>query len=112
VLRPPDPNDPNQGFRSELPPLARERRPVGWRAGLQLEERFLGLLVALLGMGGLTVAYLITTGVLPAGIPPPPPPPGVLIQPPMPSVANCIVPLMALGSIGLIVVGLRRVVDP
>jgi hypothetical protein len=66
----------------------------------------------LLGCFGLWVVYGITTGFLPAGLPPPPPPPGVLIQPPMPNVTSCIVPLLLLGSLGLIVVGFRRVIDP
>ena len=50
-------NDPSNG-RSELPKLDKEL-PVGYRAGWQMEERLLGLGVAVLGMGGLTVAYLI-----------------------------------------------------
>jgi hypothetical protein len=111
-VQPPLPGDPKQGYRSELPPLHLERRPVGWRAGLQLEERGLGLLVMLLGFFGLWVVYGISTGFLPVGIPPPPPPPGVLIQPPMPNAATCIVPIMGIGSVGLIIAGFRRVVDP
>ena len=106
------PNDPQSHYRGELPSLPRERRPLGWRAGLQLEERFLGLLVLGLGVVGLWVVYGIATGILPAGLPAPPPPPGVLIQPPTPGVTNCILPLMSLGSLGLIVVGFRRLVDP
>jgi hypothetical protein len=106
------PGDPNERYRSDLPSLPLERRPVGWRAGLQLEERGLGLLVMLLGVFGLWVVYGITTGFLPAGLPPPPPPPGVLVQPPMPNATTCIVPLIAIGSIGLIVAGFRRVIDP
>jgi hypothetical protein len=98
--------------RSDLPPLPRERRPVGWRAGLQLEERGLGVLVTLLGMFGLWVVYGISSGALPAGLPPPAPPPGVLIQPPIPNATACLVPLVGLGSIGLIVAGFRRVIDP
>jgi hypothetical protein len=107
-----DPNDPNERYRSELPKLPLERRPVGWRAGLQLEERGLGLLVMLLGLFGLWVVYGISTGALPAGLPPPPPPPGVLIQPPIPNATQCLVPLVGIGSIGLIVAGFRRLIDP
>src|SRR5688500_15074994 len=106
------PGDPHERYRKDLPSLPLERRPLGWRAGLQLEERGLGLLVALLGLFGLWVVYGISTGFLPAGLPPPPPPPGVLIQPPMPSAASCIVPLIGIGSVGLIIVGFRRVIDP
>jgi hypothetical protein len=98
-------------FRSDLPPLDKEG-PVGYRRGWQIAERLQGLGVALLGMVGLTVAYLIFTGVLPAGLPPPKAPPGVLVQLPLPNATTCLVPLMAIGSIALIFVGLRRVVDP
>lgn len=105
------PDDP--GYRSDLPKLERERKPVGYRAGLQLEERLEGLGAVALGLVGLLVVYGISTGVLPAGLPPPPaPPPGVLIQVPTLNAAGCIVPLLIVGSIALIVIGFRRVVDP
>jgi hypothetical protein len=68
--------------------------------------------VALLGVVGLTVMYLIVTGVLPAGLPPPAPPPGVLVQVPLPNAMGCVLPLMAIGPVALIVVGFRRAIDP
>ena len=108
MLRPPD--DP--GYRDDLPKLESERRPVGYSPGWQLEERLQGLGAAALGVVGLLVAYGIFTGILPFGLPPPPPPPGVLTQAPVMNPAACVSPLMTVGSLALIVVGLRRVVDP
>ena len=105
------PDDP--GYRSELPKLPSERRPVGYRAGLQLEERLQGLGVVVLGLVGVIVVYGIYTGVLPSGLPPPPAPPkGVLIQLPTVNAAAFFLPLMAVMSVALIVVGFKRVVDP
>jgi hypothetical protein len=95
-----------------LPRLERRVLPAGYRPGWQIEERLTGLGVALLGVVGLTVMYLIATGVLPAGLPPPAPPPGVLVQVPLPNAMGCVLPLMAIGSVALIVVGFRRAIDP
>jgi hypothetical protein len=103
-------NDPLQG-RPDLPKLER-KPPRAYRTGWQLEERLTGLGVALIGVVGVTVAYLITTGVLPAGLPPPAPPPGVLVQVPLPNAMGCVVPLTAVGGVALIVIGFRRVLDP
>jgi hypothetical protein len=102
---------PGNDWRSDLPRLDKEG-PVGYRAGLQLWERLEGLGVAVLGLVGLTVAYLIVTGVLPAGIPPPKPPPGILVQVPIFNATACLLPLLAAGSIALIVLGLRRAIAP
>ncbi len=106
------PNDPHEGYRADLPSLPRDRRPVGYRAGWQLEERLQGLGVILLGLLGLAVVYGISTGILPSGLPPPPQPSGVLVQLPVFNGAACFMPLMAIGSVGLIVVGFRRLLDP
>jgi hypothetical protein len=107
----PGPGDP--GYRSDLPKLESERRPVGYRAGLQLEERLQGLGAVVLGLVSLLVVYGIYSGFLPSGLPPPPPPPpGVLVQVPMINAAACFMPLLAIGSVALIAVGLRRIVDP
>ncbi len=106
------PNDPNEGYRSDLPKLPRERRPAGYRPGWQLEERLQGLGVILLGLVGLAVVYGISTGMLPSGLSPPPQPSGVLVQVPVINSAACFTPLLALGSLALIVVGFRRVLDP
>jgi len=103
---------PGNEFRSDLPRLAKEEKPVGYRAGFQLEERLQGLGAVLLGVVGITVAWLIFSGALPIGLPPPPPPPGVLVQVPVMNPTACLAPLMALGGISLIVVGLRRTLDP
>jgi hypothetical protein len=106
------PNDPHEGYRSDLPPLPRDPRPAGYRAGWQVEERLQGLGVILLGLVGLAVVYGISTGLLPSGLPPPPQPRGVLVQLPVFNAAACFMPLMAIGSVGLIVVGFRRLLDP
>jgi hypothetical protein len=106
------PNDPQERFRSELPSLPRERRPLGYRAGWQIAERLQGLGVVALGLVGLLVVYGIYTGALPSGLPPPPQPRGVLVQIPVFNAAACFMPLMAVGSVGLIVVGFRRFLDP
>lgn len=105
------PGDP--GYRADLPKLDKERRPVGYRPGWQLEDRLQGLGAVVLGLIGMLVVYGISTGVLPSGLPaPPPPPPGVLVQVPVPNAAACFMPLLAIGSVALIVVGLRRAIDP
>lgn len=96
----------------ELPKLEKRVLPAGYSPGWQIEERLTGLGVALLGVVGLTVMYLIVTGVLPAGLPAPAPPPGVLVQVPLPNAMGCVLPLMAIGSVALIVVGFRRAIDP
>jgi hypothetical protein len=104
------PGDPD--YRSDLPPIESERRPVGYRAGWQLEERLQGLGAVLLGLVGLLVVYGIYSGFLPGLPPPPPPPPGVLVQLPVINAAACFSPLMTIGSVALIFVGFRRVLDP
>jgi hypothetical protein len=100
-------------YRSDLPEVERQRVPVGYRPGLQLEERLQGLGAMLLGLVGLLVVYGIFSGLLPFGLPSPPPPPrGILVPVPVVNAAACVMPLMAIGSVGLIVVGFRRVLDP
>jgi len=102
---------PGNEFRSDLPKLEKEG-PVGYRPGLQLVDRLQGVGAVLLGMFGLWVAYLMFAGVLPVGLPPPAPPPGVLVQVPLMNPAQCVVPLISVGSIALVIVGFRRVIDP
>jgi hypothetical protein len=108
VVQPPD----QPGFRSDLPKLERERKPVGYRPGWQLGERLQGLGVVVLGLVGLLVVYGIYSGVLPAGLPPPPQPRGLLVPVPTINAAACIIPVLAIGSVALILVGFRRVLDP
>ena len=110
MQRPDDPLEPK--FRSELPPLQRERKPLGYRAGLQLEERLQGLGIVVLGLVGLGVVYGIYSGLLPSGLPPPPQPRGVLVQVPVYNATACFMPLMAITSCALIVIGFRRILDP
>jgi hypothetical protein len=101
--------DPERPYRTELPSLPKEP-PTGSRPGWQIEERLLGLGVVALGLIGLAVIYAMSTGQLPVGIPPPSPPPGVMV--PLFNPAVCLIPVMGLGSVALIVVGFRRVLDP
>jgi hypothetical protein len=110
-MQPPD--DPlAPKFRSDLPPLDRERIPQGYKPGLQLEERLQGLGIIVLGLIGLAVVYGIYSGFLPSGLPPPPQPRGVLVQVPVYNATACFMPLIAISSCALIVVGFRRVLDP
>jgi hypothetical protein len=104
------PDEPR--FRDDLPKLDKERVPVGYRPGWQIEERLQGLGVVLLGLIGLLVVYGIYSGVLPAGLPAPAQPRGILVPVPSINAAACLVPLMALSSVALIFVGFRRVLDP
>ena len=104
------PGDP--GYRADLPKLDKERQPVGYRRGLDLEERLQGLGVIVLGLVGLLVVYGIYTGFLPSGLPPPPQMPGVLIQVPVVNAAAFFLPIIAVMSVVLIGVGFKRVVDP
>ncbi len=104
------PSDP--GYRSDLPKIDKERQPIGYRAGLQLEERLQGFGVIVLGLVGLLVVYGVYTGVLPSGLPPPPQPKGVLIQVPVVNGAAFFLPIIAVMSVALIAVGFKRIVDP
>jgi hypothetical protein len=108
---PPDDLDPQTRYRSELPALPKEK-PPGYRPGWQLRERLQGVGVILLGVVGLLVVYGTYTGVLPSGLPPPPQPRGLLVPVPVVNGAACVMPLLAIGSVALIVVGFRRVLDP
>ena len=104
------PDDP--GYRDDLPKIASERRPVGYRSGWQMEERLQGLGVVVLGLVGLLVVYGIYSGVLPSGLPPPAQPKGVLVQVPTVNSAAFFLPIIAVTSVALIAVGFKRVFDP
>lgn len=104
------PGDP--GYRPDLPKIDKERRPVGYKAGLQLEERLQGLGVVALGLIGLLVVYGIYSGVLPSGLPPPPQPKGVVIPIPVVNGAAFFLPIIAVMSVALIAVGFKRFIDP
>jgi len=112
------PNDPSTGYRSELPPVRGPREPVGYQRSFEWGARFQGLLLLLLGLAGIMGVYLVFRlgGVpgLPAPPPPPPPPPGLggLSVPSLINVASCLGLLITFGSLGLILVGLRRMFDP
>ena len=97
------------GYRSDLPKIEKERRPVGFRPGLQLEERLLGLGAVFLGLVGLLVVYGVWTGFLPSGLAPPP---GVPQGVPVINATACLLPLIGIGSVGLILVGVKRVIYP
>jgi len=104
------PEDP--GWRADLPKVDKDRRPVGYRPGLQIQERLQGLGVVVLGLVGLLVVYGIYSGMLPSGLPPPPQPKGVLIPVPVVNAAGFFLPLMAVMSVALLFVGFKRIVDP
>ena len=95
-----------------MPALPKEYKPPGYQPGWQLGERLQGVGVILLGLVGLAVVYGTYAGVLPSGLPPPPQPRGVLVQLPVLNAAACFMPLLAIGSVALIFVGFRRVLDP
>ena len=103
---------PGNEWRSDLPPLAKERKPVGYSAGLQLWERLQGVGIIMLGVAGLFIVYGVFTGTLPAGLPAPAQPRGLLVPVPTFNAVACFMPLMAIMSCALIVVGFRRVLDP
>jgi hypothetical protein len=105
-----DPLDPQQRHRSELPPVPRGRERINYRGDWQLEERLQALGVIILGLVGLWLAYAMTTGILPAGLPVPPPPPGVFV--PLFNPIACLVPLLVLGAVALIAAGTKRLIDP
>lgn len=108
-----DPTRPGQGdYRSDLPSLPRERRPHGYRAGLQLVERLQGLGVVALGVLGMLVAYGIYSGTLRIGLPAPPQPSGLAFPVPLVNPAACLIPLLLLSSVALVLVGFRQMLDP
>lgn len=87
-----------------MPPLKRgpaSRRGRDW----QVEERLIGLLLVVIGLVGLLGVGLLYTLGLPAI---PGAPPGFTAANPL----QCLLPLVALGSIGLVLVGVWRVVSP
>lgn len=102
------PEPPFQRKLPDLPDVRGPRTPHGYRPGVQLGERLQGLLLFGLGVAGLLFsAYLlgISRGAGPLsaagrGVP------GSL------NAAGCLVPMIALGSLGLLIVGLRRIVAP
>jgi hypothetical protein len=101
--------------RPELRPIPDSRIPIGYRRGFQLEERLQGLGIVILGcIGLLAVWWVYTNGGLPGAPAPPPAPPGLkgLTVQPIISATNCLMPMIAIGSTGLILVGIRRIFDP
>src|SRR5438876_17642 len=100
---------PGNEWRSDLPPLVKERKPAGYQSGLQLWERLQGFGIIVLGLAGLFIVYGIFTGALPAGLPPPRQPEGLLVPVPTFNAVACFMPVLAITSCALIVVGFRRV---
>jgi hypothetical protein len=96
----------------ELPDVRGPRVPVGYRPGFQLEERLQGLLLVLLGLAGLALLQavpLLTGG---PGGPGGAPGPRGLPAPPLLAPATCLTPAIAVGSVGLILIGLRQMIRP
>jgi hypothetical protein len=108
----PDDLDPQARYRSELPALPQERKPHGYQAGWQFGERLQGVGVIVLGLVGLLIVYGTYSGILPPALPAPRQPPGLLVQVPTLNAVVCFMPVLAIGSVALIVVGFRRVLDP
>ncbi len=99
----------------ELPDVRGGRAPVGYEPGFNLGERLQGCLLVLVGLLGMAGLYVIfSLGGLPGTPSPPPAPPGLggMTVPPILSATTCLVPGVAIGSLALILVGLRRIVDP
>lgn len=107
-------DDPSKPLRPELPPVPRDHPVVGYRRSFQWEERLHGLVLVIVGLLGLTLVTLGMSGGLPGGPAPPEPPPGLRNLPTLPIVnpLGCIVPMIGIGSVGLVLVGLRRMFDP
>lgn len=109
------PNDPSTSHRSELPPIRGPREPVGYRRSFEWGIRLQGLLLVVVGIVGLTAVYTVfSLGGLPGMPAPPPTPPGLrgMSVPTLFNVTSCLGPLIAIGSLGLILVGVRRIFDP
>jgi hypothetical protein len=109
------PNDPSEEYRSELPAIRGPRQPEGYKRSFEWQSRFVGLLLVLFGLAGMALVYVMfQAGGLPGAPAPPAPPPGLngLPVPSLISVSGCLVPLLTIGSVGLIILGLRRIADP
>ena len=79
---------------------------------MQLGERLIGLALVLAGLGVIALLRLLSqlgSSLLLQPAPPPGLPPGsaALLNP-----FACLIPILALGALGLIVLGLKRVVSP
>ncbi len=102
------PGPPFERKLPDLPDVRGRRAPHGYRPGLQLGERLQGLLLLALGVAGLVFCGFLLDSARGAG------PlatagrgvPGSL------NAAGCLVPMIALGSLGLVVLGLRQIVAP
>ena len=89
------PGDERFRGRPDLPALERGR-PAGYRRGWQVAERVQGVLLVVLGLAGL--AGVAAFPKLEASV--------------FPLPIVCLLPVVALGGVGVILVGLRRIVDP
>ncbi|GEM_PF-6427733 len=73
------------------------------------EDRLTGLWLVLAGLGMLLVLRLLSQ---PGLIPQPTPPPGFPSGIPIVSPLSCLAPILALGAVGMILVGLKRLLFP
>lgn len=108
-------DDPTRRVIPALPEVPRSRQPVGYRPGLQVEERLQGVLLVVVGVLGLLfVSTVMANGGFVGAPRPPEPPPALRGMPTVPIVnaTTLLMPLIAVGSVGLILVGLRRIVSP
>lgn len=101
-----EPWHPHRPGRPELPDVRGPRRPVGYRGGARLRERLQGLGIVLVGIAGaLLGAAMARSGGLPM---PGPASRAVLYFTPL-SVLGIV---LVVGAIGLMVVGVVRMVNP
>ena len=78
---------------------------------MALQERLIGLVLVLIGLGGMLLVYLYYQHR--DALPQPPAPPEMMPKMlPLLSPLACIMPLAALGSTALIFIGLRRLLFP
>lgn len=89
---------------SRLPDVRGPRVPGGYRPGVQWVARLQGLGLALLGLLGLGLAVALFVPTVPLPAPSP--------LPRAPLAVPVLAPVLVLGSIGLVVVGLSRVLRP
>jgi hypothetical protein len=109
------PRNDQDDYRSELPRIGGPREPVGYHRGWELRARLVGVGLVLVGLAGMwLVSVIFQSGGLPGAPAAPAPPPGLngMPVPSLISVSSCMVPLLTIGSVGLIVVGVRRIADP
>lgn len=109
AMHPPDDDDPIRRLIRRPPPIHGPKEPLSYTPGFRWAERLQGVLLVALGLlslGGVYVFFIAAP--LPAA-PSGARGPGV---PGLVGAATYLVPFLATGALGLIVVGVRRIMDP